>query len=143
MFTYSFLEETKLQVTKESRKAYDGFRRKARDRILVGNSFKCAVCKKTLTKNEATIDHIIPNIIINASFGKIKHRYRNTKISCYKCNHGNKIHSSIGALFRSNNIKEIKEASTHLCNLVRPNLKRRLYDHLFDYITTEIERISK
>lgn len=79
----------------------------------------CAKCKCKLNHDTATLDHVIPNIVIIASRGRLKQSVNNFRVLCGMCNHRDMIPNWLGILFKSNEIDAIRMASRNLCNLVR------------------------
>lgn len=82
------------------------------------SSLQCRLCKKKLSSEDATVEHIIPSVIIDASFGYIKPKYG---VCCHRCNNTNQVHSHVGTLFSSTNIGQLKTSARYLCDLVRKN----------------------
>lgn len=99
--------------------------------------FSCCICGYVNDIKVATIEHVRPTaVVVNASFGKLKNSDCDIKLACYKCNQDNsRIPSSLGTIWKSRNINEIKDASRFLCNLVRPKKNRKQYKPLsFSYL---------
>lgn len=79
--------------------------------------FTCCYCQATLSKEQMTLEHVIPEVIVQASFGKLNHIF---DFACHHCNTTtNRIPSCLGEIWSSIDINQIKSASRYLCNLVR------------------------
>lgn len=114
-----FLIDTKFISTRTMENRYNKFRQRARTQLLTEDEYKCPDCGCLMTRAEATIDHIIPNIIIKVSRGKLEHDINKLRITCNVCNNHNKIHQNIGTLFCSTYGPEVRNAATYICDLVR------------------------
>lgn len=87
--------------------------------------FVCYRCKKTFPICDLTLDHVIPRILIFANFKyKMRNRNKNLKPCCGKCNNHDLISSSLGSIFKSRNLSEIKKCSRRLCDLVRKKKRK-------------------
>lgn len=82
--------------------------------------FMCCYCSNEFPIENATLEHTLPDIIIRASYGKLKPRNANYKLACKKCNNElSMIPNAIGAILRSPHLSEIQLCSRRLCDLVR------------------------
>lgn len=99
------------------------FYRMTRNVLLDKTPKPCSKCGVLLDAAASTVDHIIPDVIIRASFGKLHQSVANMRIMCDKCNQDDMISMNIGVLFNSNNIKSIKHSARFICDLVRKNEK--------------------
>lgn len=83
------------------------------------SNIRCEKCRCVLTEDTATLDHIIPNIVILASGGKLKQSYKNFRIMCGQCNNNEIVPNLLGIVFKHTDPEVVLRASRKLCNLVR------------------------
>ncbi len=86
---------------------------------------KCHYCSVALSWGTITVEHIIPEVVIQASFDAIEPE---VKPACFKCNNERSVMPGhVGMLFNSRDFRQIRSSARYLANLVRPNQKMEFF----------------